>query len=172
MNEPDRKKRNVDKLAECHPWVAARLHAVIVDLEAQGLRPRIQCAARSALRQRIAKLIGKSKVSWSHHQARDKAGKPEALACDVIDDDEPKRPGARYLLALTVDARRQGLETGIRWGHDAAGKERVEAAIERYRMTGELGFSLAPTGKGWDPCHVQIPRAVLSLADARAGVRP
>lgn len=42
MNEADRKQRNQQRLTECFPTFAARVDAVIKDLEAQGIRPRIQ----------------------------------------------------------------------------------------------------------------------------------
>ena len=172
MTEEARKKRNTSALAECNPWVGERMARVLDRMEGRGFRPRIQCAARSGAAQLLARTLGKSGVTWSLHQARTTEGKPDSLACDVIDDNEPLRPSGRYVLALAVESRAEGLETGIRWGHETAGKERVEAAIERFRLTGDVGFALAPDGKGWDPCHVQVPRAVLSVADAKGGKRP
>jgi hypothetical protein len=47
MHEAARKARNQQRLTELFPTFASRLEKVIAELEAAGLRPRIQSAWRS-----------------------------------------------------------------------------------------------------------------------------
>ena len=51
MKEVDRLARNKERLTECFPTFAKRVADVIADMEAQGFRPRIQDAHRTAAQQ-------------------------------------------------------------------------------------------------------------------------
>lgn len=163
MTEVARLDRNDQRLAECHPVMAGRFAAIIVDLEGRGWRPRIQEAARSAADQAMAVLSGHSQVAWSFHMAQSMAGVPEALAVDLLDDDKPLRPTRLYLMTLAVVAGEHACRTGILWGLADGPRGCLQDAITRgdIRWLGALGQ---------DPTHVEP--ADLPLALARAGARP
>lgn len=169
MTESNRRARNNDKLLECHPVFAMRLAAIIAELEADDLRPRIQTAYRSPEDQAAAVARGTSLLTWGYHQAQAPDGRPAALAADVIDDDQPLRPTTSYVLRLAAAARARRCETGIDWYRRgtaekrAAQRAQIAAAVEARDWA-------APVIIGWDPCHVQV--ADVSLADARRGLRP
>ena len=91
------------------------------------------------------------------------AGAKESLACDVLDDDNPLAPRTRYLLALTLACRAEGLETGLLWGLPARLKAGVEAALAAKDIDAKLKL-------GWDPAHAQATG--LTPAEAKTGARP
>lgn len=162
MKEPDRRARNVSRLAECHPAFAARLVRVVAELEAEGFRPRIQQAWRSVGDESQAYKDGRSHVVWSFHCATNPDGTPAALAADVLDDDHPITPTREYVLALAHAANLEDLSTGIAWDLPGNIKLRLSAAIvSGADWDGPIG---------WDPCHVET-RAV-TIAQARSGRRP
>ena len=106
MNETDRQARNADRLAEVFPTFAVRVQAIIVDLEGQGLRPRIQDAWRSPADQLKAYLSGHSKLKYGFHNITGPNGEPQGLAVDLLDDDHPAHEGSEYLLRLAAAAGR------------------------------------------------------------------
>lgn len=163
MDEAARIQRNTQRLGECFPPFAAVMRRTLDALEAQGFRPRIQDAWRSPEDQLKAFNSGNSKVKFGFHNATGAAGVKEALACDVLDDDSPLAPGSRYLLALTIAARSQGLDTGILWGLSAEAAAPVHTAL----AAGDLS---AAVRVGFDPTHVEVTG--LTLAAAQAGARP
>lgn len=87
MREDARLSRNSQRLTELHPEFAARVRSVIAVLEARGFRPRIQDAWRSPEKQLEAVANGNSKHKFGFHNLTSAAGKPEALAVDLLDDD-------------------------------------------------------------------------------------
>ena len=90
-------------------------------------------------------------------------GTKESLACDVLDDDNPLAPRTRYLLALAIACRAQGLETGLLWGLPANLRDGVEAALAAKDIEAQVKL-------GWDPTHAQATG--LTPAEAKAGSRP
>ncbi len=163
MDEAARIKRNDDRLTECFPEFAPRIRAVLTALEAQQFRPRIQEAYRSPEDQLQAFNTGFSKVKFGFHNITGAGGVKEALACDVLDDDNPLNPSSRYLLALALAARAEGLQTGILWGLPAPLAAGVEGALATRNLD-------AVVKVGWDPTHTEV--AGLSIAAVKAGARP
>jgi hypothetical protein len=163
MDEAARIKRNDDRLTECFPEFAPRIKAVLAALEAQQFRPRIQEAYRSPEDQLQAFNTGFSKVKFGFHNITGANGVKEALACDVLDDDNPLTPSTRYLLALALAARSQGLQTGILWGLPAP----LAAGVEGALATGNLDSVIKV---GWDPTHTEVTG--LTITAAKAGGRP
>ena len=115
MTEAARLARNTQRQSELFPTFARRIAALIASLGAQGIRPRIQEAWRSPEDQRKAFEAGHSKLLFGFHNVTGAAGRPEALAIDLLDDDHPLNPGRPYLLKLAAAAEQQKLVTGIRW---------------------------------------------------------
>jgi hypothetical protein len=163
MTEQQRKERNTEKLAELYATFRTKIQAVIEDLEAEGLRPRIQEAWRSPEDQLKAYESGHSKLNYGFHNVTGADGTKQALAVDMLDDDHPANEGNEYLLRFAAAAEKQGLVTGIRWGVPAKLADAIDAAI-----TGENWN--APVKIGWDPTHCQ-PTG-MTASDARGGARP
>lgn len=161
MQESARIQRNKDRLGECHPQFSARLNRVILALEAQDFRPRIQDAWRSKQDQLIAFQTHHSDVTFGFHNATGPNGEKMALAVDLLDDDNPLDSPVRYLLALAIAARDHGLTTGILWhrkGQPALVE--AEAAIVARNIDEKVHV-------GWDPTHVEV--VGVSLAEAQQG---
>src|SRR5258708_29977981 len=129
MNEQKRKERNTQRLTELWPAFAKKIKAVIADLEAAGLRPRIQDAYRSPADQLKAFNSGNSKLKFGFHNVTGAGGKPESLAVDLLDDDHPLASPTPYLLRLAATAQKFGLETGVLWGLPSAMQQAVKQAI-------------------------------------------
>lgn len=163
MNERDRLERNTTRLQECFPVFAVQLRRALDRMETQGFRPRIQDAWRSIEDQLIAFQTGKSGLTFGLHNVTGPNGSQEALACDVLDDDQPENSRRRYLLALALAARAEGLETGILWDLSREDAARVEAAL----AAGDIDASVPI---GFDPTHVQVTG--ITVDQARAGKRP
>lgn len=163
MDDVKRKARNAEKLAELYPTFRARLAATIMDMESEGLRPRIQDAWRSPADQLKAFETGHSKLRYGFHNVTGASGEKESLAVDMLDDDAPLTPSTRYLLRLAAAARKQGLATGIQWGLPPAMQSEVNHAIR----TQEWGANVKV---GWDPTHVQSIGVTPSRA--QVGERP
>lgn len=163
MDESARKQRNRDRLAELFPAFRRRIRGLIRELEGQGFRPRIQQAWRSPEEQRQAFETGHSKLLFGYHNVTGDGGRPEALAVDLLDDDNPLNPRREYLLRLAALAGKRRLTTGVRWGLPQSLRDAIDQAIVAADWR-------APVKVGWDPCHVE-PTDV-SVADARNGGRP
>lgn len=163
MTDADRLGRNAVMLRQCHPVLASRIGRLLMAMSADGYRPRIQQAYRSPDDQETAYRSGHSRVRWGFHCAQTSAGAPEALACDILDDDHPLAPPPAYLLHLAAHARAQQLLTGILWGLSPTAAHAVDVAIA-------AGLWDWPHPLGWDPTHCQP--ADLTIAQARTGLRP
>ena len=163
MTEPNRIKRNQDRLKELFPSFAKRIGKIIADLESAGVRPRIQEAFRSPADQLKAFNGGFSKLKFGFHNVTDASGNPESLAVDLLDDDRPLTPTSGYLLRLAAVVQKHGLETGILWGLPAKLQLGVTNAIAAGDFTSQVKV-------GWDPTHIQ-PTDV-TIAEAKSGKRP
>src|SRR5262245_51777863 len=113
MTEPNRLARNQDKLAEIYSPVRSKFAAVIADLEGHGFRPRIQEAWRSPADQLVAFNSGHSKLKFGLHNATGSSGSKEALAIDIVDDDQPLQESRKFTLMTSASARSHGLDSGI-----------------------------------------------------------
>jgi hypothetical protein len=163
MKEDARKQRNADRLKECFPAFAKRVRAVIDDMEARGFRPRIQDAHRSIADQLKAFNSGHAKVKFGYHNVTGSGGKSEALAVDLLDDDNSLNPPRKYTINLVSAARKQGLHSGALFGLAANLKKGLESAAD--------ALDLSPGVKiGWDPTHIEV--SGIAIAEAKAGKRP
>lgn len=163
MEDSKRRARNVERLKQLYPAFAARLRRVIETLEAAGLRPRIQDAWRSQEDQLKAFNAGNSKLKYGFHNVTGKDGTPEALAVDLLDDDNPLNSRKSYLLQLAAAARAAGVATGVRWGVPQHLLGGLEQAIENADWDANVKI-------GWDPTHVEP--VGIKVSEARAGKRP
>lgn len=163
MKEPDRKSRNATRLSELYPTFRSRIARVIAELEAKGMRPRIQDGWRSEADQRKAYAAGHSKLLYGFHNVTAADGTPEALAVDLLDDDSPINMSKQYFLQLAAAAEAAGIVTGIRWGVPKKLVGAIDAAIASHDW--DAGIKV-----GWDPTHLE-PKDV-TVAQARAGIRP
>ncbi len=163
MTDVERQLRNTTMLGQCHPIFAARVRAIIAELEASGYHPRIQQAWRSLDQQVQAQKTGHSSVVWSFHMATAEDGTPEALAVDLLEDTSPIVPPMPYEIRLAAIAARYVCRTGILWGLSPGPRERLSDAIAdgRWDYKGSVG---------WDPTHVEI--GDLTLLEAKNGKRP
>jgi hypothetical protein len=163
MKEADRLARNTQRLTEMFDPMAPVVRRVLKRMEDQKFRPRIQSAWRSKEDQLLAFQRGTSGVKFGFHNVTAAGGAKESLACDVLDDDHPLGPPTRYLLALAIAARTEGLETGILWTLKPALAAGVEAAIAARDID-------RPVKIGFDPTHIQP--VGITIAQAKAGKRP
>ena len=163
MEESARQARNAQRLSTLHPKFAARLRRVIVGLEDQGLRPRIQDAWRSPAEQLEAFNSGHSKLKFGFHNVTSANGTPEALAVDLLDDNAPLNAGKPFMLRLAAAAAAEGLATGLRWGLPTSLRNAIDAAIEAQDWKAKVKV-------GWDPLHVE-PTGI-TVQQARQGQRP
>jgi hypothetical protein len=163
MKEEKRKERNAQRITELYPSFGVKIRAVIEDLEAQGLRPRIQDGYRSPADQLIAFNTGHSKLKYGFHNVTGAGGAKESLAVDMLDDDHPAQEGTEYLLRLAAAAEKQGLTTGVRWGLPQNLRDAIDAAIANNDWKAAIKI-------GWDPAHVE-PTGI-TPAQAKAGKRP
>ena len=97
------------------------------------------------------------------HNAATEDGKPDSLAADILDDDQPNHESIKFLLMLAASAKAHGCITGIAWGLTQEDRDTIRSAIA------SLDFE-AKSEVGWDPCHVQI--GGISVQEARNGARP
>jgi hypothetical protein len=106
---------------------------VIAGMEAEDFRPRIQDGYRTPADQLKAFNSGNSLVKFGFHNVTGKGGKPESLAVDLIDDDNPLASGRCYIIRLAAFAEQHGLNSGIFFftkKTPSDGKEALRAAIE------------------------------------------
>jgi hypothetical protein len=165
MIESARKARNTERLGECFPTFAARVAAVIAEMEAQGFRPRIQAAHRTIADQKKAHDQGFSHVLFGFHNVTGKNGKPESLAVDMLDDDHPDETVSRkYLITLASIGQKHGLASGIFFDlKPPAARKALQDAIDEHNFDKNIKI-------GFDPTHLEATG--LSIADAKAGKRP
>ena len=163
MNEPARRQRNADRLQQLFPTFAARVAAVIAELEDEGWRPRIQDAWRSIASQEAAFAAGHSKLKFGFHNVTGTGGKKESLAVDMLDDNAPLKRSTEYLLRLAAAAQKHGLSTGVLWGLPAPLQKGVKEASAAKNFK-------AVVKVGWDPTHIE-PTGI-TPAEAKAGKRP
>jgi LysM repeat protein len=163
MKEADRLARNTQRLTEMFDPMAPVVRRVLNRMEDQKFRPRIQSAWRSQADQLLAFQQGTSGVKFGFHNVTGAGGAKESLACDVLDDAHPLGPPTKYLLALAIAARAEGLETGILWNLTPALAAGVEAAIAARDID-------RPVKIGFDPTHIQP--VGITIAQAKAGKRP
>lgn len=163
MKEAARLARNTQRLTEMFGPMAPVVRRVLNRMEKQKFRPRIQSAWRSEADQLLAFQRGTSEVKFGFHNVTGAGGVKQSLACDVLDDDHPLGPPTRYLLALAIAARAEGLETGIAWNLKPALAAGVEAAIAARDLD-------RPVKIGFDPTHIQP--VGITIAQAKSGKRP
>lgn len=167
MREAARIARNKERLTECFPTFAARVAAVIADMEAQGFRPRIQDAHRTIAQQQIDLANGTTTVSFSFHNVTGAGGKPESLAVDMLDDDHPgENVPRKYLITLASVAQRHGLRSGIfffKREPRPGTRQALQAAVDSLNFDPHITI-------GFDPTHLQ-PTG-LTIDEAKAGQRP
>ena len=163
MNEPARKERNKERLSECFPAFAQKVKAVIQEMEDQGFRPRIQEAHRSIADQLIAFKNHKSRVKFGFHNVTGANGEPEALAVDLLDDDDPLDPPREYEIRLAATAKRNGLQTGIFFDLAESLRPKLSQAIE------DLNFDRS-VKIGFDPTHLEVTG--ITIQEAKEGKRP
>lgn len=163
MNESARTQRNQQRLTECFPKFATRVAAVIKDLEAQGIRPRIQDAHRSIADQIDAFNHGFSKVRFGFHNVTSASGKPESLAVDLLDDDHPLNPPRKYIILLAEAAQAHGLHPGSFFGLPQTLRNGLSKAIQDHNFDPKIKI-------GFDPTHIEATG--ISITDAKAGKRP
>ncbi|HEV7658968.1 MAG TPA: hypothetical protein VGO55_03900 [Allosphingosinicella sp.] len=164
MQEAARQARNVQRLGECFPTFAARVKRVIAEMEGLGFRPRIQDAHRSIAKQLEAFENGASKVKFGYHNVTAAGGKPEALAVDLLDDDNPVASGRRYVITLANVAQKHGLNSGIFFDlKPPARRELLKTAIAQLDFDPSIRI-------GFDPTHIEATG--LTIAGAKGGARP
>ena len=163
MTEPQRQQRNTDKLLELFPSFRARISQVISDLEAMGVRPRIQEAYRSPADQLIAFNSGHSKLKFGFHNVTGANNEKESLAVDMLDDDNPLNLSKSYLLKLAFVSEKNGVITGIRWGVPPKLIVAIDTAIAAQDWNANVKI-------GWDPSHIQ-PLGI-TVTEAKNGKRP
>lgn len=115
MTEHERTSRNNAKLLEVHPKLRPKVAAILRDLEGHKYRPRIQCAFRSVIEQRRAFNEGHSQLRWGFHCAMSAGGGPQALAVDILDDNAPLKPSARFIDCLRRSAESHGMDAPFDW---------------------------------------------------------
>lgn len=139
-------------------WAAdprLQLDTLLARLEARGHQPRLVFTWRSLATQDGLLAAGRSRLSFSLHNAVGEGAQPQSLAADLID--------ARY-----------------GWGDSKHGSDKANGALAFFRdlgeLAGELGLEWGGTwtrrpsfwsryGIGWDPAHIQVPGVV--RADVR-----
>lgn len=171
MNEQARQQRNTSRMAELHPNFAQRIGFIIRDLEALAYRPRIQEAYRSPAKQKEAFNNGRSKLEFGFHNVTGLDGRPESLAVDLLDDDNPLNPSRHYLLHLAHIAGKYNCNTGILWGLPSSIQEslilEIQAVGEDVHRTRPIPENLKI---GWDPTHVEP--SDITVGAAKNGHRP
>jgi hypothetical protein len=167
MQEAARKARNQQRLTECFPTFAARVAAVIADMEAQGFRPRIQDAHRTIAQQIADFNAGHSTVKFGFHNVTGANGKPESLAVDMLDDDHPTGdPPRKYMITLASVGQKHGLHSGIFFfKHEPppGTRQALQAAVDNLNFDPHIVI-------GFDPTHLEATG--VTIAQAQAGQRP
>lgn len=163
MLENDRLTRNQQKLSEMYPTFRTRVQAVLQELEGYGLRPRIQEAWRSPQDQMDAFRNGRSQLMYGFHNVTAENGAKEALAADIIDDNNPLNLKLPYLIHLIAAAENNDLTTGVYWNLSDAHIAAIHAAVATKDWNAKIHV-------GWDPMHVEA--SGITIQEAKAGKRP
>jgi hypothetical protein len=166
MQEAARRARNVQRLGECFPTFAARVKRVIAEMEGLGFRPRIQDAHRTIAAQLEAFRKRTTTVKFGFHNVTGAGDRAEALAVDLLDDDNPLDSGRRYVITLASVAQKHGLHSGIFFFKEeppAGTRDRLKAAIARLDF--DLGIQI-----GFDGTHIEATG--VTIAGAKGGARP
>ena len=170
MIEILRKRRNTNELALIHPAFMLQFAAVIRDLEARGLRPRLQETFRSIAEQEKKFAAGLSEVRGrGPHTNQLLLGpgksRPASFATHVLDDSakSPADPGNAWIAALAVLAAKHRLQTGCTW---AKSKDSVLVQGKPHRIALEAAIAarneqlvkkLLDEARGFDPLHIEVP---------------
>ncbi len=163
MLEKDRQARNQQKLAEMYPTFRTRVEAVVKELEGYGYRPRIQEAWRSPADQLAAFRSGHSQLMYGFHNVTATSGAKEALAADIIDDDNPLSLKLPYVIHLIAAAENNGLTTGVYWNLTDPNVAAIHTAVATKNWNAKIRI-------GWDPLHVEVTG--ITAQDAKNGKRP
>ncbi len=163
MLERDRVSRNQQRLAELYPTFRMRVEALLKEMESYGLRPRIQDAWRSPAEQLEAFRTGHSQLLYGFHNVTGASGEKEALAADIIDDNNPLSLNLPYVLHLIAAAENNDLTTGIYWNISPESVSAIHAAVATKDWNAKVRI-------GWDPLHVEATG--LTTEQAKAGNRP
>ncbi len=163
MLENERIARNQSKVVEMYPSFRVRVEAVLKELESAGYRPRVQEAWRSAAAQLEAYRNGYSQVMYGFHNVTASSGAKEALAADILDDNQPLTTKTDFMLHLAAAAEKNGLSTGIRWGLSDVKMKAIDDAIATQNWKVAIHV-------GWDPLHVEATG--VTIQEAKAGKRP
>ena len=165
--EARRVAQNANNLKKMALPMRSKVRGVITDLEGHGYKPIIDNAVwRSKAEQLALYRKGYSKVTYSYHNVSTKAGGPDSLAADIID----QRYGwfrvtpRRYWMTQARSAWVHNLYSGSHFGLTKAQRRAFDAALSSPNFTAYSG------PLGWDPAHIE-PRG-LSIAQAKAGKRP
>src|SRR6185436_9573812 len=129
MLESERIQRNQSRMQELYPYFREHVQVLLKEMEAEGLRPRCQDAWRSPDDQLKAYKAGTTQVQYGFHNVTGPNGNKEALAVDVLDDNNIFATKTDYMLRLAAAAERNGLVTGIRWGLSEAYSKAIDDAI-------------------------------------------
>lgn len=170
MLEILRKRRNANELGLLHPAFMLRFAAVVADLEALGLRPRLQETYRDLAAQKKKFKEGKSQLSGAGPHTNvlllgPGKSRPASFATHVLDDSakNPADPGNHWVAMLAVIAAKRNLQTGAVWSQSAGsplapGKPHriaLEAAIAGRDVA--LVEKLLNEARGFDILHVEVP---------------
>lgn len=105
------------KLASLEPTFRPKIGRVIARLKAEGFQPRIVFGWRSVQVQAKLRREGKTKVSFSFHNAQKRDGTPNACAVDIVDSrwawNEPDCH--KFFRALGAAGKAEGLVWGGDW---------------------------------------------------------
>jgi hypothetical protein len=135
-------------------------------MESLGFRPRIQDAHRTIAAQLDAFERGTTTVKFGFHNVTGAGGRPEALAVDLLDDDNATTNGRRYVITLANIAQKHGLHSGIfffKMEPPPGTREFLKAAIERLDFDPSIKI-------GFDPTHIEATG--VTIAGAKGSARP
>jgi hypothetical protein len=163
MLEKDRIAHNQQKLSEMYPTFRTRVQALLNELQGYGLRPRIYEAWRSPSAQMDAYRSGRSQLMYGFHNVTATNGTKEALAADIIDDNNPTSINLPYVLHLLAAAENNGLTTGTYWNLSDEKIAAIRTAIATKNWNAKVHI-------GWDPMHVEVEG--ITPQDAKNGKRP
>jgi hypothetical protein len=148
LSENQRRMTNEDRLAKCDAGFAAKVRAVIDDLESSGFKPWVAESWRSPKHQVQAFTLGHSQVKFGFHNVVGSRREPRAFAVDLIDTPGANAPSQAYALRLSSVAHHYNLNTGILWGLSHQQRRVVAKAIEALHAYRSVKI-------GWDPCHLE-----------------